>query len=60
VLPFYTYNDDGTNRRENMTDWTLDKFRKQYKNPKLTKWDIFYYVYGILLIQDIEKNSQII
>ena len=26
-FPFYTYNEDGTNRRENITDWTLAQFR---------------------------------
>ena len=26
-FPFYTYDEDGTNRRENITDWALDSFR---------------------------------
>ena len=39
---FYTYNEDGTNRRENITDWALEHFRKQYSYKKITKWDIFY------------------
>jgi predicted helicase len=26
-FPFYTYNEDGTNRRENITDWSLEQFR---------------------------------
>ena len=26
-FPFYTYNEDGTNRRENITDWALAQFR---------------------------------
>ena len=45
---FYTYDADGTNRRENITDWALEHFRKHYKDKKITKWDIFYYVYGVL------------
>jgi predicted helicase len=46
--PFYVYNEDGTNRRENITDWALAHFRDHYGDRKITKWDIFYYVYGIL------------
>ena len=26
----------------------IDKFRTHYKNKKITKWEIFYYVYGLL------------
>ncbi|MEJ7624253.1 MAG: type ISP restriction/modification enzyme [Pyrinomonadaceae bacterium] len=29
-FPFYTYNEDGTNRRENITDWALEQFREHY------------------------------
>jgi predicted helicase len=29
-FPFYTYDEDGTNRRENITDWSLAEFRKHY------------------------------
>ena len=47
-FPFYTYDEDGGNRRENITDWTLAQFRTHYCNDKINKWDIFYYVYGIL------------
>ena len=47
-FPFYVYNEDGTNRRENITDWALDQFRTHYSNKKIHKWDIFHYVYGVL------------
>ncbi len=47
-FPFYTYDEDGTNRRENITDWALDQFRNHYNDPSISKWDIFYYVYGLL------------
>ena len=47
-FPFYVYNEDGTNRRENITDWSLKQFQDHYYNPSITKWDIFYYVYGLL------------
>ena len=38
----------GGNRRENVTDWALKQFRAHYKDKKICKWDIFYYVYGLL------------
>jgi len=47
-FPFYVYDEDGGNRRENVTDWALKHFREHYGNKKITKWDIFYYVYGVL------------
>src|SRR6266849_5681016 len=46
-FPFYTYSEDGTNRRENITNWALQQFQDKY-GPQVTKWDIFHYVYGIL------------
>ena len=47
-FPFYIYDEDGTNRRENITDWALREFRKHYNNNTITKWDIFHYTYGLL------------
>jgi predicted helicase len=47
-LPFYIYNEDGTNRRENITDWALEQFQTHYQDPKITKWDIFHYTYALL------------
>jgi predicted helicase len=59
-FPFYTYDEDGNNRRENITDWALAQFRQQYggqelgvggrslTQPPITKWDIFHYVYALL------------
>jgi predicted helicase len=47
-FPFYVYNEDGTNRRENITDWALEHFREKYADQNITKWDIFYYVYAVL------------
>ncbi|CUS05636.1 DNA or RNA helicase of superfamily II [Candidatus Promineifilum breve] len=29
-FPFYTYNEDGSNRRENITDWALARFQEVY------------------------------
>jgi predicted helicase len=47
-FPFYTYDEDGTNRRENITDWALAEFRAHYGDKKISKWDIFHYTYGLL------------
>ncbi|MDE0646220.1 MAG: N-6 DNA methylase [Gammaproteobacteria bacterium] len=47
-FPFFTYDEDGRNRRENITDWALDRFRAHYRDDTITKWDIFHYVYGLL------------
>ena len=47
-FPFYTYDEDGTNRRENITDWALAQFRTHYRDETITKWNIFHYVYALL------------
>jgi predicted helicase len=47
-FPFYTYAENGFNRRENITDWALNEFRTHYGDPNITKWDIFHYVYAVL------------
>ena len=47
-FPFYTYDEDGSNRRENITDWALEQFRAHYGDDTIGKWDIFHYVYGLL------------
>jgi predicted helicase len=47
-FPFYTYDEDGTHRRENITDWALEQFRAHYQDPSITKWDIFHYIYAVL------------
>ena len=47
-FPFYTYDEDGTNRRENITDWALTEFRSHYGQKSITKLDIFHYTYALL------------
>ena len=47
-FPFYTYDEDGTNRQENITDWALAEFRTHYSDDTITKWDIFHYTYTLL------------
>jgi predicted helicase len=46
-FPYYTYAEDGSNRRENITDWALVQFRARY-GEQVTKRDIFHYVYALL------------
>ena len=57
-FPFYTYDEDGTNRRENITDWALAQFRAHYRDEGITKWDIFHYVYGLLHHLDYRERYQ--
>ena len=46
-LPLYRYDKNGA-RIENITDWGLKKFVKQYNDENITKPDIFHYVYAVL------------
>ena len=57
-FPFYTYDEDGSNRRENITNWALEQFRGHYEDDAITKWDIFYYVYGLLHHPDYRERYQ--
>ena len=57
-FPFYTYDEDGTNRRENITDWALEHFRTHYRDDTLTKWDIFHYNYGLLHHPDYRETYE--
>ena len=57
-FPFYTYDEDGKNRRENITDWVLTQFRAHYRDEAITKWDIFHYVYGLLHHPDYRERYQ--
>ncbi len=47
-FPFYVYNEDGSNRRENITDWALEQFQTHYNDEQISKWNIFYYTYALL------------
>ncbi|HEV2173624.1 MAG TPA: type ISP restriction/modification enzyme, partial [Nitrospira sp.] len=55
-FPFYTYAEDGTHRRENITDWALDQFRSHYADLSISKWDIFHYVYAVLHHPDYRER----
>ena len=54
-IPFYTYTEDGTNRRENITDWALNQFQGKY-GEQVSKWDVFHYAYAILHNQHYLKR----
>jgi len=47
-FPFYAYDEDGANRRENITDWALTEFRNHYGQKSITKRDLFHYTYALL------------
>ena len=55
-FPFYLYDEDGKNRRENITDWAVQNFRAHYADDTITKWDIFHYTYGILHHPDYRER----
>ena len=57
-FPFYTYDEDGTNRSENITDWALTHFQIHYRDDTITKWDIFHYNYGILHHPDYRQKYE--
>ena len=57
-FPFYIYDEDGTNRRENITDWVLAQFRTHYRDNTITKWDIFHYTYALLHQPDYRERYQ--
>ena len=58
-FPFYTYDEDGTNRRENITDWALQNFRMHYGDETITKWDIFHYNYALLHHPEYRETYQV-
>ena len=55
-FPFYTYSKDGKIRHENITGWALKKFQNNYGDNSISKWDIFYYNYGILHHPDYREK----
>ena len=57
-FPFYTYDEDGTNRRENITDWALAAFQTHYADDTITKWNIFHYNYGLLHHPDYREKYE--
>ena len=58
-FPFYVYDEDGTNRRENITDWALGHFRTHYGDETISKWDIFHYNYALLHHPEYRETYQV-
>ena len=58
-FPFYTYDEDGTDRQENITDWALAAFRNHYNDDTISKWDIFHYNYALLHHHDYREKYQV-
>ena len=46
-FPLYVY-ENNKDKKLNITDSTLFEYRKYYSDKKISKKDIFYYVYGML------------
>ena len=57
-FPFYIYDEDGTNCRENITDWALSQFRAHYGDDTIGKWDIFHYTYALLHHPDYRERYE--
>ncbi len=47
-FPLYTYAENGTIRKENVTDWALTRFQEHYKDSHISNQDIFHYMYAVL------------
>ena len=56
-FPFYYFDEDG-NKKENITDQTLETFRSHYKDNNITKWNVFYYIYGLLHSRRYQEKYQ--
>ncbi len=54
-FPFYTYDEDGSNCRENITEWAVQQFEAHYGTP-IKKWDMFYYTYAVLHHPDYRER----
>lgn len=46
-VPFYSFSKKGK-REDNITDWGLAQFQTHYNSKKITKQEIFHYVYAVL------------
>ncbi len=46
-FPFYTYDEDGNHRQENITEWALARFRAAYGDGG-TRRDLWHSVYAVL------------
>ncbi|GAB5465608.1 MAG: hypothetical protein Kapaf2KO_10440 [Candidatus Kapaibacteriales bacterium] len=58
TLPLYTFDSDG-NRLDNITEWGLGQFRERYGDSKISREDIFHYVYGVLHNPEYRKKYEL-
>ena len=47
-VPLFTYSEDGKHRRDNITPKALTLFQIFYDDDRITRQDIFHYVYALL------------
>ena len=55
---FYSYDEDGTNRQENITNWALEQFRSHFQDNTIGKWNIFHYIYALLHLPDYRQRYE--
>ncbi|HFQ5376392.1 TPA: DEAD/DEAH box helicase [Vibrio vulnificus] len=55
-FPLYFYDEDGSNKRDAITDEALTHFQTAYPELKISKEDIFYYIYGLLHSEDYRSK----
>jgi predicted helicase len=56
-FPFYLYDEDGSHRKNNITDWALEQFTSTLR-IEVEEWQVFHYVYGLLHSPEYrEKNK---
>ncbi len=55
-FPLYLYDEDGSNKREAITDEALQLFQSAYPTLDVSKEDIFYYIYGLLHSEDYRSK----
>lgn len=47
TFPLYLYDKEGI-KKENITDFSANKFRNKLENETISKEDIYFYIYGVL------------
>lgn len=52
-FPLYLYDEDGSNRRNAITDAGLRHFTSFYASDDISREDVFYYIYGLLHSNDL-------